>query len=96
MQHNLVMEKSQAGWVSITGKTTQGGRLIVDEKFGCATPCRVELPPGKHKLLVEKKGFEDYETTRGAGAGDRDLHRGSDVRAPIARPRDHDRASLRW
>ncbi len=69
MQHNLVMEKSQAGWVSITGKTTQGGRLIVDEKFGCATPCRVELPPGKHKLLVEKKGFEDYETTVELGQG---------------------------
>jgi tetratricopeptide (TPR) repeat protein len=69
IQHNLVMEKRQAGWVSITGKTTQGGRLIVDEKFGCATPCRVELPPGKHKLLVEKKGFEDYETTVELGQG---------------------------
>jgi len=69
MQHNLEMQKSQAGWVSITGKTTQGGRLIVDEKFGCATPCRVELPPGKHKLLVEKKGFEDYETTVELGQG---------------------------
>jgi len=69
MQHNLVMEKTQAGWISITGKTTQGGRLIVDEKFGCATPCRVELPPGKHKLLVERKGFEDYETTVELGQG---------------------------
>jgi tetratricopeptide (TPR) repeat protein len=69
MQHNLVMEKSQAGWISITGKTTQGGRLIVDEKFGCATPCRVELLPGKHKLLVERKGFEDYETTVELGQG---------------------------
>jgi tetratricopeptide (TPR) repeat protein len=69
MQHNLVMEKSQAGWISITGKTTQGGRLIVDEKFGCATPCRVELPPGRHKLLVERKGFEDYETTVELGQG---------------------------
>ena len=69
MQHNLVMQKSQAGWISITGKTTQGGRLIVDEKFGCATPCRVELLPGNHKLLVEKKGFEDYETTVELGQG---------------------------
>ena len=69
MQHNLVMQQSQAGWVSITGKTTVGGRLIVDEKFGCATPCRVELPPGKHKLLVEKKGFEDYETSVELGQG---------------------------
>ena len=69
MQHNLVMQQSQAGWVSITGKTTVGGRLIVDEKFGCATPCRAELPPGRHKLLVERKGFEDYETTVELGQG---------------------------
>jgi hypothetical protein len=69
MQHNLVMEKSQAGWISITGKTTVGGRLIVDEKFGCATPCRVELLPGRHKLLVERKGFEEYETTVELGQG---------------------------
>ena len=69
MQHNLVMEKSQAGWISITGKTTVGGRLMVDEKFGCATPCRVELLPGRHKLVVERKGFEDYETTVELGQG---------------------------
>jgi tetratricopeptide (TPR) repeat protein len=69
MQHNLQMQQSQAGWITITGKTTQGGRLIVDEKFGCTTPCRAELPPGKHKLLVEKKGFEDYETTVELGQG---------------------------
>ena len=69
MQHNLTMQKSQAGWVTITGKTTEGGRLIVDEKFGCVTPCRAELPPGKHKLLVERKGFEDYETTVELGQG---------------------------
>jgi len=69
MQHNLTMQKSQAGWVTITGKTTAGGRLVVDEKFGCATPCRAQLAPGKHKILVEKKGFEDYETTVELGQG---------------------------
>ncbi|HTB61789.1 MAG TPA: PEGA domain-containing protein [Polyangia bacterium] len=69
MQHNLTMQKSQAGWVTITGKTTEGGRLIVDEKFGCTTPCRTQLAPGKHKILVEKKGFEDYETTVELGQG---------------------------
>jgi tetratricopeptide (TPR) repeat protein len=69
MQHNLIMQKSQAGWVTITGKTTVGGRLIVDEKFGCTTPCRTQLAPGKHKILVERKGFEDYETTVELGQG---------------------------
>ncbi|HVV50650.1 MAG TPA: PEGA domain-containing protein, partial [Polyangia bacterium] len=69
MQHNLVMQKSQTGWVTITGRTTQGGRLIADDKFACATPCRAELPPGKHKIRVEKKGFEDYESDVELGQG---------------------------
>jgi tetratricopeptide (TPR) repeat protein len=69
MQHNLTMQRSQAGWITITGTTTQGGRLIVDEKFGCVTPCRMELKPGKHKLLVERKGFEDYENDVEIGQG---------------------------
>jgi tetratricopeptide (TPR) repeat protein len=69
IQHNLTMQQSQAGWVTITGKTTQGGRVIIDEKFGCATPCRAEIAPGKHKIRVEKKGFEDYETTVELGQG---------------------------
>jgi tetratricopeptide (TPR) repeat protein len=69
MQHNLTMQRTQAGWIAITGTTTQGGRLIVDEKFGCVTPCRLELKPGKHKLLVERKGFEDYENDVEIGQG---------------------------
>jgi tetratricopeptide (TPR) repeat protein len=69
MQHNLTMQRSQAGWIAITGSTTVGGRLIVDEKFGCATPCRLELKPGKHKLLLERKGFEDYENDVEIGQG---------------------------
>ncbi|HVV16559.1 MAG TPA: PEGA domain-containing protein [Polyangia bacterium] len=68
-QHNLTMQPVQAGWVTITGRTTAGARLVVDDKPGCATPCRAELAPGKHKLRVEKKGFEDYETDLEVGRG---------------------------
>jgi PEGA domain len=68
-QHTLTMPPSQAGWITITGKTTAGGRLVIDEKFGCATPCRAEVAPGKHKILVEKKGMEDYETDLELGRG---------------------------
>jgi tetratricopeptide (TPR) repeat protein len=86
MQHNLEMQKSQAGWITITGKTTAGGRLTVDEKFGCVTPCRVELPPGKHKLLVEKKGFEDYENTVELGQG---IETAIEVQMSPTPPRGH-------
>jgi hypothetical protein len=68
-QHNLVMQPSQAGWVTITGRTTAGARLIIDEKPVCNTPCRAEVAPGKHKILVERKGFEDYETELEIGRG---------------------------
>jgi hypothetical protein len=69
LQHNLTMQKSQAGWITIIGRTVQGARLIVDEKFACVTPCRTQLPPGKHKIRVEKKGFEDYESDLELGQG---------------------------
>jgi PEGA domain/Tetratricopeptide repeat len=68
-QHTLTMQPSQAGWIAISGRTTQGGRLLVDQKFSCATPCRAEVAPGKHKVLVEKKGMEDYETEVELGRG---------------------------
>jgi hypothetical protein len=68
-QHAIDMQPSQAGWIAITGRTTEGGRLMLDEKFSCATPCRAEVAPGKHKLLVEKRGMEDYETELEIGRG---------------------------
>ncbi|HXT95778.1 MAG TPA: PEGA domain-containing protein [Polyangia bacterium] len=86
LQHQLDMQKSQAGWIAITGKTTAGGRLIVDEKFGCVTPCRVELPPGKHKLRVERKGFEDYNDTVELGQG---IETAIEVQMSPTPPRGH-------
>jgi hypothetical protein len=68
-QHTLTMQPSQSGWITITGRTTAGGRLLIDEKLACATPCRAEIAPGKHKVLVEKKGMEDYETDLELGRG---------------------------
>ena len=68
-QHNLLMQPSPVGWVTITGKTTTGGKLSIDKKYACATPCRAEIAPGKHKVLVERKGFEDYESDLEVGRG---------------------------
>ncbi len=62
IQHNFDMQAAQKGWVAISGRGVSGGRLIIDEKFACATPCRTEVTPGKHEIVVEKKGMEDYES----------------------------------
>jgi hypothetical protein len=62
MQHTFDMQPSQKGWVAISGRGVSGGRLIIDDKFACATPCRTEVMPGKHDVVVEKNGMESYET----------------------------------
>ncbi len=56
MQHNLTMEKSQVGWITVTGKTTQGARLIVDEKFGCVDPLPHRAAPGKAQAPRREEG----------------------------------------
>ena len=61
-QHNFDLQPSQKGWVAISGRGVSGGRLIIDDKFACATPCRTEVSPGKHEIVVEKNGMEDYES----------------------------------
>jgi len=60
-QHTMNLQPSQKGWVAINGRGVSGGRLIVDDKFACATPCRAEVTPGKHEVRVEKDGMEDYQ-----------------------------------
>jgi hypothetical protein len=59
--HMINMEKVSNGWISIAGKQSRGGKLIVDGKPACDTPCRFEVTPGKHEIEVEKRGFEEYE-----------------------------------
>jgi hypothetical protein len=81
-QHNFDMQPSQKGWVTISGRGVSGGRLLVDDKFACATPCRTEVSPGKHEIVVEKNGMEDYES-------DIDVPRGVDTTIEVqmsARP----------
>jgi tetratricopeptide (TPR) repeat protein len=85
-QHTLNMQPAQAGWISITGRSTAGGRLFVDDKPGCDTPCRAEVAPGKHGIRVEKKGFEDYETKLEIGRG---IETSIDVSMSPRPPRGH-------
>ncbi|HVZ71184.1 MAG TPA: PEGA domain-containing protein [Polyangia bacterium] len=62
-QYQVDMEKTNTGWINVAGGQTRGGRLVVDGKLACATPCRTEVAPGKRHVVVEKDGFEDYEGT---------------------------------
>jgi hypothetical protein len=59
--HMINMEKVQNGWISVAGKQSRGGKLLVDGKPVCDTPCRHEVVPGRHEVEVTKKGFEEYE-----------------------------------
>ena len=90
-QHTFDMQPSQKGWVAISGRGVSGGRLIIDDKFACATPCRTEVTPGKHEIVVEKNGMEDYESDLDVPRGIETTDRGADVAAPAAHARDLDR-----
>jgi hypothetical protein len=61
VSHMIPMEKVAVGWISVAGKQSRGGKLFVDGKPACDTPCRHEVTPGRHSVEVEKDGFEDYE-----------------------------------
>jgi len=60
-QHTVTMEKTTTGFVTVGGRGAYGGRLLVDDKLACTTPCRSEVAPGKHELTVEQRGMEDYQ-----------------------------------
>jgi hypothetical protein len=75
--HNVALEKVPNGWISVVGKQAKGGRLMVNGAHACDTPCSKEVAPGKHKIVVEKEGFEDYES-------DVTVERSSDTSVNIA------------
>jgi hypothetical protein len=60
-QHMITLDKGDNGWVNVTGRGAYGATVSIDKKFACRAPCRTELAPGTHRLLVQKGGFEDYE-----------------------------------
>jgi hypothetical protein len=43
------------------GKSTEGGKLLVDGTPSCDLPCEQQLKPGDHSLKVQKEDMEDYE-----------------------------------
>jgi hypothetical protein len=59
---NVSLEKVDFGWLKITGKTTQGATILVNEKpIACdGYPCRTKLPPGTYRVKLKLKGYKDY------------------------------------
>jgi tetratricopeptide (TPR) repeat protein len=66
-QYNWPLEKSNSGWLNVTGKEALGAHVVVDKKLACVAPCRAEVLPGKRKIVVEKEGMEDYESELDVG-----------------------------
>ncbi len=59
-QHTMTMQQGDNGWVSVVGRGVSGGRVMVDKKLACTAPCRTEVSPGKHAVVVAKDGMDDY------------------------------------
>jgi len=61
-QHMIQLDKSDNGWINVAGRGAYGASVSIDAKFACAAPCRTEVTPGVHRVVVQKGGFENYES----------------------------------
>ena len=60
-QHMITLEKGDNGWVNVSGRGAYGATVSIDKKVACTAPCRSEVLPGVHHVVVQKGGFEDYD-----------------------------------
>lgn len=60
-QHMIKLDKSENGWINVAGRGAYGANVTIDSKFACAAPCRTEVTPGVHRVVVQKGGAEDYD-----------------------------------
>jgi hypothetical protein len=60
-QHMIKLDKSDNGWINVAGRGAYGAKVSIDNKPACAAPCRSEVTPGVHRVVVQKGGYEDYE-----------------------------------
>ena len=60
-QHMIKLDKGDNGWISVAGRGAYGANVSIDKKSGCVAPCRTEVTPGVHRVVVQKGGFEDYD-----------------------------------
>jgi hypothetical protein len=71
-QHMISLEKGENGWVNVLGRGAYGANVTIDKKAACVAPCRSEVTPGVHRVVVQKAGFENYE-------GDLQVDRGAET-----------------
>ncbi|MES1207045.1 MAG: PEGA domain-containing protein [Pseudomonadota bacterium] len=60
-QHMVKLERGATGWINVAGRGAYGAKVSIDDKFACDAPCRTEIAPGVHRVMVAKGGFEDYQ-----------------------------------
>lgn len=60
-QFRIDLDRVVNGWINVVGRHTKGGRLVVNEKFACNTPCRWEGLPGKYRVRVEHPQMEAFK-----------------------------------
>jgi hypothetical protein len=55
---------TESGLPTVEIKSTpDGAEITVDEKYMGSTPSALRLPPGDHKIKIEKSGFKSWEKT---------------------------------
>ena len=59
--HMITWRRCRTAGSASPASRAAGGKLLVDGKPVCDTPCRHEVAPGRHEVEVTKKGFEEYE-----------------------------------
>lgn len=59
---NLPLERVGHAWITVAGRESKGGTLMVDGAAACKTPCQQQVTPGKHKIEVVREGMEPYRS----------------------------------
>ncbi|HEY3354428.1 MAG TPA: PEGA domain-containing protein [Polyangia bacterium] len=61
---DLKLDLVPHGWLSVNvNKAAAGARVVLDGVETCRAPCRVEVSPGPHRIVLEKSGFKRYRGT---------------------------------
>jgi hypothetical protein len=61
-QLDFKLELVPHGWVAVgVNKVAHGAKVLIDGKVVCQAPCRVQVAPGPHKLVLDHRGFKKYK-----------------------------------